>query len=76
MRTFTRIFGAGLLRSIMRNPSARGILAIRHGTLLSRLDAWLLPVRELPAIIIGLPAVYRKLLGKAAQVAWALNAAY
>ena len=36
---------AGLLRSIMRNASARGILAIRHGTLLPRLDAWLLPVR-------------------------------
>ena len=36
---------AGLLRSIMRNPSACGILAIRHRTLPSRLDAWLLPVR-------------------------------
>ena len=36
---------AGLLRSIMRNASARGILTIRHGTLLPRLDAWLLPVR-------------------------------
>ena len=32
---------AGLLRFIIRwNPSARGILAIRHGTLPSRLDAW------------------------------------
>jgi hypothetical protein len=31
---------AGLLRFIIRwNPSARGILAIRHGTLPSRLDA-------------------------------------
>src|SRR5216683_5285251 len=31
---------AGLLRSIMRNPSAGGILAIRHGMLPYRLDAW------------------------------------
>jgi hypothetical protein len=36
---------AGLLRFIMRNPSARGILANRHGMLPSRLDAWLPPVR-------------------------------
>src|SRR5947209_13352254 len=34
----------GLLRSITRNPAARGILAIRHRTLPSRLDAWLLRV--------------------------------
>ncbi len=53
---------ADLLRSIMRNPSVRGILAIRHGMLPSRLNAWLLPVRELPAIVAGLPAVYRELL--------------
>lgn len=36
---------AVILRPIIRNPSARGILAIRHRTLPSRLDAWLLPVQ-------------------------------
>ena len=52
---------AGLLRFIMQNPSVRGILAIRHGMLPSRLDAWLLPVRQLRPIILGLPAVYREI---------------
>jgi hypothetical protein len=37
---------AGLLRSITRNPAACGISAIRHQTLPSRLDAWLLPARS------------------------------
>jgi hypothetical protein len=36
---------AGLLRSITRNPSARGISAILHRALPSRLDARLLPLR-------------------------------
>jgi hypothetical protein len=41
----------GLLRSIIRNPSACGILAIRHRTLPSRLDARILviAVRVLPS---------------------------
>jgi hypothetical protein len=33
----------------------------------SLLDAWLLPVRQLRTIIIGLPAVYREIPGQVAR---------
>src|ERR1700732_1587396 len=47
---------AGLLRSIMRNSAARGILAIRHRAWLSRLGVWLLPKRGGAGSTASLPA--------------------